>query len=397
MGSPSPALREKNKRDRDDILWPDTRVEKPLARLYTDILDEAGPWGSVQMSAGGIMKRYGIAKNTVYKLLSDPPKWLEVEALPGEGYRLTIRPVRQLTDRAYDLLMEKSHRCGENLVCIDKPENVRKGERNHWLVTIILTCKWKGIGQRELRAMLDQIIKRVPGWQKSQSLARNLGSIVRSLYHHRSSLKGKSPDQILPEWLLAALQPARPNRLSQKIRKKGSRRDLEPCSANPVTPERDTGAVVLPFQAPSSPIPGEVRPVVRGGPGPWVDSGTGIPNAIVPEFFSAAVHTGQTEIHPAGRAVSVPSALGPDAELASGAESGDGLSDVHPGGQVFAHLSGSALSSAFSKALMKSALPAAEKARILTEVTSIANVNLKEKARREWLAHLARFLCREQM
>ncbi|MDQ3232295.1 MAG: hypothetical protein M3Q07_10780, partial [Pseudobdellovibrionaceae bacterium] len=60
-----PALLATKKRDREDILWPDIRVEKPLARLYTDILDEAGPWGSVQMSAGGIMKRYGIAKNTV--------------------------------------------------------------------------------------------------------------------------------------------------------------------------------------------------------------------------------------------------------------------------------------------------------------------------------------------
>ncbi|WP_324960609.1 hypothetical protein [Oligoflexus sp.] len=222
-----PALREKNKRDRDDILWPDTRVEKPLARLYTDILDEAGPWGSVQMSAGGIMRRYGIAKNTVYKLLSDPPKWLEVEALPGEGYRLTIRPVRALTDRAYDLLQNHQNTGCKPLAHMDMPENVEKGERNHWLVTIILTCKWKGIGQCELRAALDQIIKRVPGWQKSQSLTRNLGSIVRSLYHHRSSLKGKSPDQILPEWLLAALQPAKPNRLSQKIPKKGSHRDLE--------------------------------------------------------------------------------------------------------------------------------------------------------------------------
>ncbi|HYX34823.1 MAG TPA: hypothetical protein VE954_17130, partial [Oligoflexus sp.] len=327
-------------------------------------------------------------KNTVYKLLSDPPKWLEVEALPGEGYRLTIRPVRALTDRAYDLLQNHQNTGCKLLAHMDMPENVEKGERNHWLVTIILTCKWKGIGQCELRAALDQIIKRVPGWQKSQSLTRNLGSIVRSLYHHRSSLKGKSPDQILPEWLLAALQPARPNRLSQKIPKKGSHRDHEPCFANPVTPERDTRAVVLPFQAPFSPIPVEVKPGVRGGPGPWVDGETGIPDPTVPEFFSAEVHTGQTEIYPAGRAASVVVADGPDAEPASDEAFIGGLSHAKPHGDVFAHLSGSALSSAFSKALMKSALPTAEKARILTEVTSIMSLTQKELARRAWLAKL---------
>ncbi len=57
-------------------------------------------------------------------------------------------------------------------------------------------------------------------------------------------------------------------------------------------------------------------------------------------------------------------------------------------GYTFAHLAGSALSGAFSKALMRSTLPAAEKARILTEVTSIADLELKERARRDWLSKL---------
>jgi hypothetical protein len=54
----------------------------------------------------------------------------------------------------------------------------------------------------------------------------------------------------------------------------------------------------------------------------------------------------------------------------------------------FDHLSGSALSSAFSKALMKSAMPSSEKARILTEVTSIADPAIKDRVRREWLVKL---------
>ncbi len=58
-------------------------------------------------------------------------------------------------------------------------------------------------------------------------------------------------------------------------------------------------------------------------------------------------------------------------------------------GNTFVHLSGSALSGAFSKALMKSSLPATEKARILTEVTSIADPAKKDRVRREWLAKLS--------
>ncbi|HYX36357.1 MAG TPA: hypothetical protein VE954_24900 [Oligoflexus sp.] len=57
-------------------------------------------------------------------------------------------------------------------------------------------------------------------------------------------------------------------------------------------------------------------------------------------------------------------------------------------GNALARLSGSALSGAFSKALMRSTLPAAEKARILTEVTSETDPAVKERLRREWLAKL---------
>ncbi|HYX36612.1 MAG TPA: hypothetical protein VE954_26175 [Oligoflexus sp.] len=57
-------------------------------------------------------------------------------------------------------------------------------------------------------------------------------------------------------------------------------------------------------------------------------------------------------------------------------------------GDTYDHLSGSALSGAFSKALMRSTLQAAEKARILIEVTSETDPALKESLRREWLAKL---------
>jgi hypothetical protein len=57
---------------------------------------------------------------------------------------------------------------------------------------------------------------------------------------------------------------------------------------------------------------------------------------------------------------------------------------------TWSSLRGSALSIAFSKALMKSTLSAAEKAGILTLVTSESDSEKKEDLRRAWLIKLLR-------
>ncbi|MDQ3235362.1 MAG: hypothetical protein M3Q07_26420, partial [Pseudobdellovibrionaceae bacterium] len=347
-----------------------------------------GPWGSEQLKAADLTGRYGMGKNTAYKLLADPPRWLGVEKVPGEGYRLTIRPETVLTSRALDLLLDEPERKNFIFSGIAAPELVQKGERNRWLVSLILVSKWSGIGQKEVRKALELVIRRVPGWQKSQSLTSGLGATLRSLYRNRSSLKGRNVSQEQPSFWVEALESLKIREISSKKHKKASLDAMLPGRNPELIPERDPEARVLPFQASSSPIPVEVRPGVRGGPGPWIGGETRIPDATASPVFSAEVHTGQPEIYLAGRAVAVPPAAAPDAEPASDAESGDGLSDVHPGCHAFAHLSGSALSSAFSKALMKSARPAAEKARILTEVTRVTNLTQKERARRDWLAKL---------
>ncbi len=107
---------------------------------------------------------------------------------------------------------------------------------------------------------------------------------------------------------------------------------------------------------------------------PEVDPTVGVTVPFIP-----AVVTGQSEIYPAGRAVSEPTTPdpGPESSVAARPRTGD-----------FVHLSGSALSSAFSKVLMRSQLPAAEKARILTEVTSILERDVKDRLLREWLERL---------
>lgn len=379
-----PTLRPPKKRDRHDLLWPDQRVEKPLARLYTNILDEAGPWGSVQLSASMITAQYGISKNTVYKLLFNPPKWLGVARLPGEGYRLTIRPVRELTDRAYDLLLESPARGGEiSFVDIKAPERVEKGKRNHWLVSVILSCKWKGLSQAETRALLSLVISRIPGWQKSQSLTRGLGAILRSLFHHRSSLRGQSPDLVLPVWLIEAMQSTKSKNISQKFYKKGSRRDLtpSPSAASVSSEQQDPSSSGASFSLPSSYI---------------VSVGLGAGQVVegqMPVFDRRRF--GEAE-PPCPSSVAI--CLNPQKDgfaQDSGEVSSPGLVSssflLDPdggGGDSFRHLSGSALSSAFSKALMKSSLPAAEKARILTKVTGILDSDGKEQMRRMWLSKL---------
>ncbi|MDQ3233353.1 MAG: hypothetical protein M3Q07_16165 [Pseudobdellovibrionaceae bacterium] len=97
--------------------------------------------------------------------------------------------------------------------------------------------------------------------------------------------------------------------------------------------------------------------------------------------FIPAVVTGQFEIYPTERAIFEPITPdpGPELSVSTRQRAGD-----------FVHLSGSALSSTFSKVLMRSQLTAAEKARILTEVTSIPERDVKDRLRREWLVRLQR-------
>ncbi|HYX34818.1 MAG TPA: hypothetical protein VE954_17105 [Oligoflexus sp.] len=379
-----PAMKPKNKRDRSDILWPDIRVELPCARLYGDLLDTAGPWGTEQRTAQEIISRYGMSKNTVYKLISDPPKWLGVERLTGgEGYRLTIRPTREMTDRAYDLLenggegQRKGILPAFSAAAISAPENVCDGGRNQWLVSVVLACKWKGIDRCALHEGLKKLIPLVSGWQRSRTLTRELKSIVRSLYHHRSSRMGSNPDLILPEWLCEALLPAAQKTFSQNFYKKGAEGSHVPTLDLLELPK-------CPFEVVSTkpvfpPLPSGGWPVGSGGGlGPrrgGDDAGRGSEatgcNAVF--LVSTVGRDPQPEPLPEDRE---PAARNPVLSAESGSD------------DTFLQLSGSALSGAFSKALMRSALIAAEKVRILTLVTSETDPGIKDQLRRRWLSKL---------
>lgn len=225
------ALKPIGKRERSDLLWPDIRVEESCARLYMDLLDRVGPWGSQQLSAQNLIDQYGLAKNTAYKLLANPPKWLISHPVQGEGYRITIYPSRELTDRALELLSGRGVKKGQPrlpsfvVALISAPEEVEAGERNSWLVSVVLGCKWKGIAQAEVLGALKAAVKRVPSYRSSRSLRGDMQRIIRSLYAREPSSKnkeGSSPHLVLADWLQDLLLLNKPKRLSQKIAMKGT-------------------------------------------------------------------------------------------------------------------------------------------------------------------------------
>ncbi|MDQ3232750.1 MAG: hypothetical protein M3Q07_13115 [Pseudobdellovibrionaceae bacterium] len=389
------ALRPKAKRDRDDILWTDIRVELPCARLYTDLLDCVGPWGSEQKTVQEIMRCYGLSKNTVYKLFSDPPKWLGVQHVRGEGFRLTIRPFRELTDRAYELIevggegRSRGAFPAFQTAAIEAPEMVLKGERNCWLVSIAVACKWKGIDRSTLEEVLKRVVSRVPNFHTSRSLTRELKSILRSIYHHRSSRKACNTGLVLPEWLSDALDSNQPKQLSQTLTKKGtSVAGSQAANSDLKKDGLSSTPGIAGKQKPSSPTPGGVMPGARGWPAPSDDQG-----GVYSYLSREDVEFGQGLTGAQSNPMENSSSEAESAFLEEGFEKMDFKNSVltpeSGSDNSWSRLTGSALSVAFSKALMKSTLSAAEKARILTLVTSETDSEKKEDLRRAWLLKLS--------
>lgn len=347
-----PALKAPSKASQSDLLWGDIRVELPCARLYTDLLDSVGPWGSEQRTAQEIISRYGMSKNTAYKFLSDPPKWLSVERIGGEGYRLCIRPAPELTNRAYTLIEAGGEGRAKGsfpsfaTAAICAPEEVLDGDRNQWLVSVVLACKWKGVARTDLLAVLKDLVRLVPGYQESRSLTRELQSIVRSLYHHRSSLIGSSPDLALPTWMDEALDPDKSNRLSQIFPMKGTEGSRSPVAGSGL----DLGILFPPSQ-------GRTHAGVQGGLGPGV--------------LHAEAHAVEGGVANLSRSISG------EPETSAQAQNIQPC-DAKP------LLSSSALRSAFSKALLRSALSAEEKGGILERVSSMLG-DRRDEMMRLWL------------
>lgn len=351
-----PALKAPGKSLQTDLLWGDIRVELPCARLYTDLLDSAGPWGTEQLTAQGIISRYGMSKNTVYKFLATPPSWLSVDHIEGEGYRLIVRPSPAFTNRAYKLIetggegRPKGSFSSFVTATICDPQEVLDGDRNQWLVSVVLACKWKGVARAELLPILKEIVKLVPSYQESRSLTRELQSIVRSLYHHRSVLIGSSPEIVLPEWLNEALIFNKPKRLSQIFVMKGTEGSRE---------LRSDSGFAFDERVPCFSIE-EFSTLSQGrnyaGTQGWQASGS----------FQSEVCEAEVGFSGEG-----------DLQILTQTQDMQ-LGDGNP------LLAGSELRDSFLKAMLKAALSGHEKGQILAEITLLSGTK-KEEAMREWI------------
>ena len=224
------AFRPQPKREQKDLLWPNARVEPACARLYLDILDEAGPWGSMQLSFKEFCT-YGFSRNTAYKILAAPPRWLKCEAIAGEGYRLSLCAEKALSDRAAlvkdGLQASAAEPEGQSInmsqTYLSAPERVLPGERNRWLVSLALCSKWKGIDLEAALKALKSAAQRVPSYDSSLSLTREFGRIVGSIYRHSKESFGQDPLSELPRWLEKEVGSFQKEKsLSQVFVKKGS-------------------------------------------------------------------------------------------------------------------------------------------------------------------------------
>lgn len=251
-------LAKKNRTN--EVLWPDRRLEKPLAGFYLDMLDSVGPFGTEQLTAHGLTKRVGISKTSAYKILQSHLPWLKVTPIQGEGYRLQIIPTDTLTDRAHDVL-SRSKPASDNsspsfhTLALPAPERVQDGERNTWLKGVALALKWRGVEEYEAHPAVEKLVMRVPGWRSSASLGRNYAAIVASIYRNRATTFGSNPGLTLPDWLEESLFFSTPKVVSHTFTKKGDEVsrvldcDLETKQlSNEVTVSRSRAAAV-----PSSP------------------------------------------------------------------------------------------------------------------------------------------------
>lgn len=224
------ALRPQPKREQRDLLWPNRSVEPACARLYLGILDEAGPFGHVQLNFKEF-RGFGFSRNTAYKILASPPRWLKCEAIAGEGYRLSLCAEKALSDRA-ELVKAgveaseqrpKEARVNMNQTYLPPPARVLPGERHKWLVSAALCSKWKGIELEATHKALKSAAQCVPSYDSSLSLKRELSRIVGSIYRHSKETFGQDCLLELPSWLENELSHFKDKKSSSQVFvKKGS-------------------------------------------------------------------------------------------------------------------------------------------------------------------------------
>ena len=221
-----------NDRDRatriSERIYNDERVEKGLAKLVLWLLGAANFDQVWQFDGQTYEKRFkctpylsgwslsatmrelcsltGLSETFLRKYLKDPPKWLKSEYFAHEGWNLSLplsKDVPWLLDRSLYLFQKTQQLKGKvsfNPTELLFPSSIQDGERNAWIVQLVLTYKWAGYA---LETALEKVSLRlfaIPGNETSRN-CKQVKAIVRSIYRRFPENLGVLAWKDLPEWV----------------------------------------------------------------------------------------------------------------------------------------------------------------------------------------------------
>jgi hypothetical protein len=221
-----------NDRDRaariSERIYNDERVEKGLAKLVLWLLGAANFDQVWQLDGQTYEKRFkctpylsgwslsatmrelctltGISETFLRKYLKDPPKWLKSEYFANEGWNLSIplsKDVPWLLDRSLYLLQKTQQLKGKvsfNPAEFLFPSSVPDGERNAWIVQLVLTYKWAGYALETALEKVNLRLFAIPGNETSRN-CKQVKAIVRSIYRRFPENHGVLAWKDLPEWV----------------------------------------------------------------------------------------------------------------------------------------------------------------------------------------------------
>ena len=201
-------------------LYHDDRVEKPFARLVLFLMGMLkdcviqkdsmfyATQNAIELSIHEIELIMESCKRNFanYRKTDEFKKLFHIEKVSGrfEEGRYTIslvdsKDLDKVIKRAINVLsIKKSIRF--NLV---QPEFVADGARNQSVVSWALALKFEGIAQEVAVAKIQELVKKIPGYETSDSCRRaQVKCTVRSIYNHQKENYGcKLGTDSLPDWL----------------------------------------------------------------------------------------------------------------------------------------------------------------------------------------------------
>ena len=198
-------------------LYSDRRVEKPLARLFLFLMG---------MYKQDLLNLFYACSNTVELSINQLEEIMEtrrrnfanyiesesfnelfnIEKVSGlfetGRYRLSIKDSKhldKLIQRAQQVLSSVPSSINFRLIA---PEFVEDGFKNTAIVSWALALKWQGVSQELTFVKIQDLVKRIPGYEKSKSCKKSsLRATVQSIFKNRRELQGSKPSESLPSWL----------------------------------------------------------------------------------------------------------------------------------------------------------------------------------------------------